>query len=376
MLGRKILDGTTRYIDRQLLITFVLVSIGLTLIVWLTQTVRLLDLIVNRGLPFDTALYFLGLLLPKLLSVMIPITLFITVVFVYFRLASDSELVVLVAAGRSPMQLARPGILVALVVLGIGYWLAIALQPAAARVFSDLAFRMRNDYSQALLQEGVFSELVPRMTFYARERDVAGILHGVLIYDRRIPKSTRIYTAARGLIAGSDEGPRVVLENGTVQQATSGGTDVSILYFERTIVELSDLTAERTAPLRNEEMTLAELLQPGAEITDQESRDRMRIQAHRRLTEPLQVLAYAMVALACMLLGPIGRRQQRNNALVAVLLVGGLVAGGYVSLSAALVHPWLVPLLYATPLAATLAALLLLSRTLHRRRDRGVRGSV
>lgn len=368
MLGRRILDGTTRYIGLQLVTTFILVSIGLTLIVWLTQTVRLLDLIVNRGLPFDTALYFLGLLLPKLISVMIPITLFISVVFVYFRLASDSELVVLVSAGLSPLQLARAGMLVALVVLVVGYWLAISLQPAAARVFSDLAFRMRNDYSQALLQEGVFSELIPGLTFYARERDGAGVLHGVLIYDRRIPKSTRIYTAASGLIAGSEEGPRVVLERGTVQQ--SGAGDVSILYFDRTIVELSDLTADRTAPLRSEEMTLAELLQPGPEFADRESRDRLRVQAHRRLTEPLQIFAYTMVGLACMLLGPRGRRQQRINAVVAVLAVGLLVAASYAGLSIALVHPWLVPLLYLIPLLTAAAALLLLSQRFRRHRLR------
>jgi lipopolysaccharide export system permease protein len=373
MLGRLFLDGATRYIGRQTLVTFCVVTLGLTIMVWLTQTVRLLDLIVNRGLPFGTALYFLALLLPKLVGIMAPITLFITLLFVYARLSSDSELVVLVAAGRSPLDLARPGILVALAVLGLAYTAELYLQPAAARAFSDFVFRIRNDYSQALLQQGVFSEIVPRLTFYARERDPQGHLRGIVLYDQREPKQIRIYTAARGYIAGSDAGPRVVLEDGTLQEAAEIGKDISILYFDRTVVELSEVTSTDRSLLHNDELGLAALLRPDPSAGDAATRARMRVDGHRRLSEPLYTLAFALVALAC-LLSRAGPRRRHRAIIGAVTLAGLLFAANYASFGAAVSHPWLAPTLYFVPgFTAFAAAAALIYPTLKGSRpgDRG-----
>lgn len=369
MLGRSVLDGATRYIGRQTLVTFVAVTLGLTIMVWLTQTVRLLDLIVNRGLPFDTALYFLTLLLPKLISMMVPITLFITLLFVYARLSTDSELVVLVAAGRSPTQLARPGILIALLALGFAYWSTLYLQPVAARAFGDLAYRIRNDYSQALLQQGVFSEVLPRLTFYARERDAEGHLRGVLLYDQRNQTHTRIYTAARGFIAGSETGPRVVLEDGTLQESADEGEDISILYFDRTVVQLSDVSESRRLLLRNEELSLGELLHPDPTIEDPDERARMQVDGHRRLSEPLYTLAFPLLALACLVRRAGARR--RHRALGSAMVLGGLLFGAnFGSFAGAVADSRLTPALYAVPVAAALASLLaLLEPALRRRRQ-------
>lgn len=366
MRGRLVLDGATRYIGRQTLVTFCIVTLGLTIMVWLSQTVRLLDLIINRGLPFGTALYFLTLLLPKLLGIMAPITLFITLLFVYARLSADSELVVFVAAGRSPLDLARPGILVALLVLGFGYLTALYLQPAAARAFGDFVFRIRNDYSQALLQQGVFSEIVPRLTFYARERDPEGRLRGVLLYDQRTPDQTRIYTAARGFIAGSEGGPRVVLEDGTLQEAGETGKDISILYFDRTVVQLSEVASTDRSLLRNEELGLDALLRPDPSIEDDATRSRMQVDGHRRLSEPLYTLAYALLALACLLARAGSRRRFRALA-GAVLLAALLFAANYGSFAAAVLHPGLAPALYAVPALTGLAAVAALFHPIRKR---------
>jgi lipopolysaccharide export system permease protein len=356
MLGRLLLDGATRYIGKQILVTFCVVTLGLTIMVWLTQTVRLLDLIINRGLPFGTALYFLTLLLPKLLGIMAPITLFITLLFVYARLSTDSELVVLVAAGRSPLDLARPGIIVALLVLGFAYLTTLYLQPMAAGAFADFVFRIRNDYSQALLQQGVFSEIVPRLTFYARERDPEGRLRGVLLYDQRSPDQIRIYTAARGFIAASDGGPRVVLEDGTLQEAAEAGKDISILYFDRTVVQLSDIASSGRSLLRNEELGLGALLRPDSTAGDAATRARMRVDGHRRLSEPLYTLAYALLGLAC-LLSRAGPRRRHRALFGAMLSAGLLFAANYASFGAAVAHPALAPTLYMVPALTGFAAI-------------------
>src|SRR3546814_6353737 len=84
----------SRYILGQLAMATVFVTVALTFAIWLTQSLRLIDYIVNRGLPASTFLTFVGLLLPSFLGVVLPVATFVAILFVYHKLAMDSELVV------------------------------------------------------------------------------------------------------------------------------------------------------------------------------------------------------------------------------------------------------------------------------------------
>ncbi len=72
-----------RYILRQLLGPFLLISVGLTAVIWLTQSLRFIDMIVNKGLSLSSFLYFSMLLLPTFLGVILPIALFSAIHFTY-----------------------------------------------------------------------------------------------------------------------------------------------------------------------------------------------------------------------------------------------------------------------------------------------------
>ena len=76
--------GITRYILNQLLIVTLFVTLGLTFAVWLAQSLRFFDYIVNRGLPATTFFAFVGLLLPSFLGVVLPIAGFTAVLFESF----------------------------------------------------------------------------------------------------------------------------------------------------------------------------------------------------------------------------------------------------------------------------------------------------
>ena len=110
----------TFYLGRQVLIAMGLVVVALTCIIWLSQSLRFIELIVNRGLPLWTFLQLTVLLLPAWLTLVLPIACFAAVLFVYNRLTSDRELMVMAAAGLGPAKLARPALLVGLLTVVAG----------------------------------------------------------------------------------------------------------------------------------------------------------------------------------------------------------------------------------------------------------------
>jgi len=105
------MNGMTRYILRQTLAIMVFVAVSFTAAVWLVQSLRLIDLIVNRGLSFGLFAYLAILILPRFIDVVLPIAVFIAILFTYNRLLSESELIVMRAAGVSQAGLARPALL-------------------------------------------------------------------------------------------------------------------------------------------------------------------------------------------------------------------------------------------------------------------------
>ena len=115
------MNGFTLYVLRQLFVGMVLVTIGLTCIIWLSQSLRFVEMIVNQGVTASTFIYLTMLMLPNFLTVILPIALFCVTLFIYSKLVSDHEIVIMRAAGESQIALAKPAIIMALIVVILGY---------------------------------------------------------------------------------------------------------------------------------------------------------------------------------------------------------------------------------------------------------------
>jgi len=98
------------YIFRQLTVGMILVSFGLAGIIWLSQAVGRLDVIVNKVSTMAAFIYLTLLLIPNFLTIVLPIALFTVVIFIYSKMNADRELVILRAAGVSPFSIAKPAL--------------------------------------------------------------------------------------------------------------------------------------------------------------------------------------------------------------------------------------------------------------------------
>src|SRR5580704_3628459 len=113
MRSGKLVTRLDRYIFRQLALALIAVTGGLTALVWLVQSLRFIELVVNHGLSLGVFIELTGLLIPSFVAVILPITTFVVVQFIYQRLAGDREITVMRAAGLSPLALSRPALAVA-----------------------------------------------------------------------------------------------------------------------------------------------------------------------------------------------------------------------------------------------------------------------
>ncbi len=358
----------TRYILGQLVTATIFVTLALTFAIWLTQSLRLIDYIVNRGLPASTFLTFIALLLPSFLGVVLPVATFVAVLFVYHKMAMDSEMVVMRAAGLSQLQLARPAIILGILVTLACYSISLYFLPVSYRNFKDLQNAFRSDFSTVLLQEGVFTALSDDITVYVRQRSADGELRGILVHDNRDPKKPVTMMAERGALVPSETGPRVVMENGNRQEVQPGTGRFSLLYFDRYTVELSEFgEAARSRWREPKERFLPELLFPSSDSRDQRNYQELIAEGHYRLAGPLYTLVFVLIGMAALLAGEFNRRGQTRRVLAAIACVAALEGVSLALHDLASRSAAAVPAMYGAVLLAALVSLYVLLRRPGRR---------
>ena len=307
-----------RYILRQCLSMMLFITAALSAAVWLAQSLRLVDLIVNRGMSIELFLYLALLILPRFLDIVLPIGAFIAVLFVFNRLTAESELVVMRAAGLSPLLLARPVFFLAGIAFAILMSLSAYFLPASNREFKDLQFEIRNRFVSALVQEGTFTTISDKLTIYVAGRNGRGEVNGLLINDDRNPQQPVTILAERGAFADTATGSRIIMVNGSRQRFDRATGKLSVLTFDRYTLDLAMLRDAPDVRWRDaEERFLPELFWPPAGL-DPRFRESFLIEGQERLIIPLSVFSFVMIPLSSLLPGDLNGRSQARRVLLAI----------------------------------------------------------
>src|SRR5579862_7090678 len=97
-----------RYMFRTTMVAFLIALVTLTVVIWFTQAMRDFDLITSERQTLFVFIGITSMIMPLLVMIIAPIALMIASAHVLNRLGSDSEVIVMNAAGVSPWRLLSP----------------------------------------------------------------------------------------------------------------------------------------------------------------------------------------------------------------------------------------------------------------------------
>lgn len=358
-----------RYILRHLLVGLAVGAAGLLVLIWLINSLKFLDWLINKGLALATFLKVTLLLMPGFLTVFMPLALFAVVVFVYTRLESDREVMVARAAGMSALRLARPVLVLCAGLTLFGYWLTLVVVPDLEWAFDDIKVRVRQDLSNVVIKEGRFNEIDDRLVVYVGHREQDGTLHDILVHDTTNLGKQVTVVANSGTLVSAEEGIRVLLMNGSRQERTRESGKVSLLYFDSYAISLGDDGGGLSLRYRDErQRPFRELV--GIQVGDRIHPDlpyvyedrhvrRLRMELHLRLLRPMGHLAFVVLALAAVLTGPYNRQGSQTPRVVFAVALVVLFQAGHLGAASAAKKTYdaliLLDLMTIVPLALGLA---------------------
>src|SRR6202049_2013512 len=346
-----------RYIFRTTLASFAVVLVSLTGVIWITQALRGIDLMTSQGQTIITFLGITGLVIPALVLVISPIALMIAISHTLNKLATDSEIIVMNAAGFSPFRLFRPFLFATFVVGAMVAFLPAYLAPDGMRRLKQWDAEITADVLANILQPGRFAQLDQNLTIRIRERQPGGLLVGIFVDDRRDPKERVSIIADHGTVLKTEGGSFLILEEGNLERFEVGKRDPALVAFARYAFDMSKFSnLGRDVALGIRERYIWELLWPPAgDPVYVQLPGQFRAELHDRFMAPIYPFAFAALTFA-FLGAPRTTRQSRNFSIGgSILAVFGLRMVGFACSVLAVKSPF-APVVQYLMLAAAIGA--------------------
>lgn len=314
-----------RYMLSQLMMLFGFFALVLVSVYWINRAVSLFDQLISDGQSAWVFLEFTALTLPNVIRLVLPVAAFVAAVYVTNRLAAESELVVMLATGFSPLRLARPVIYFGLIVTLMVAVLSHVLVPASRIKLADRRGEIAENVAARFLTEGTFLHPAEGITFYIRAISPRGELEDIFLSDARTPGRRTIYTAERALLVKSETGPKLVMFEGMAQTLSTASLTLAVTRFGDFSYDLGALIGSAAGRLRSvEELPTLVLLAatPEAAAAYGTTEAAMLLEGHERMARPFLALVSALIGFATLLTGGFSRfGLWRQIALSVVLLV-------------------------------------------------------
>ncbi len=298
-----------RYILSQLIGPFGFFALVFTGILWLTQSLKFLDTVVANGQSALVFVEFSTLVFPQVMIFVIPLSVFAASLYTLNKLYVESELVVMLSAGRGPFQLARPLLIFgAMGMCGLAI-VTLYLYPVSATRLGDRLAEVKQEFTNSLIVEGKFVHPAKGVTLYIRDTNDEGEMAGIFIHDARDEAAPATYSAKRAVLVANDSVSRIVMFDGAVQQLDAPTDAIDTVVFDRLAYDLNEFMGVATERARRpREYFFHEGVSPSADLlTRGRSLGEYVSEAHDKIAAPLLTLTLPILALGAILSGSFKR---------------------------------------------------------------------
>jgi lipopolysaccharide export system permease protein len=325
-----------RYVFLQILAPFAAGLALFTFILLIARIMKLVEMVVNRGVPALEILRVFSYILPAFLEVTVPMALLLACLLACGRLSADSEITAMKAAGLSLYQIAAPIVAFAGLVFVLALFLSLYARPWGNSALKTAIFDLARTRATVGLKEHVFNDEFKGLVIYVEKIEPPGSnLRRILITDRRQAGEENTVVAKRGALVSHEHTRSVNLRlfDGVIftsrdREQGYHKTDFNTYDVNLNLSEaLGQLETREREP---SEMPLRELLGAvSAESARGEPARQERVELARRFSIPFAALVFAVIGIP---LGLQPVRAVRSRGLAVSLVV---ILSYYLMLSAA-----------------------------------------
>ncbi|MDP2967845.1 MAG: LPS export ABC transporter permease LptF, partial [Deltaproteobacteria bacterium] len=325
---------THLYILKEIFPIFLIGLMTFTVILLMDKILKLIELIVTRGVSLSQILMLLLFISPSFLIFTIPMAFLLGILLSFGRLSGDSEITAFKASGMSLYQLYLPVLLFSIGTYLLTTFLVIYGLPWGNRGFKATLYLMAQSKADIEIKERVFNDVFDGFVIYVDKVPIQGKkMEGILIYDERDKEKVNTIFAREGFLVSDPKSQEVVLRllSGDIHRFEPRTNIYQKMQFDiyDLRLELAKTFAAVGKKLREHEMSIDDIKEKmekkkslGEDITPQE------VELHKRYAIPFSCLVFGLLGVP---LGIQPRRSGRSYGFVLSLLI---LLTYYISLTA------------------------------------------
>lgn len=224
-----------RYIFKETLKTQLSILLILLLIFTSQQFIRTLSKAADGSIPVSLIGQLMLLNIPYMGLLLLPISLFIAILFAHGRLYADSEMTVLRAIGVGPGYIMKVSLVLAFLTTAVAVTNTMWLAPMAREKQTQLLDEAKSDPLAVPLESGRFLSLDDgKLVAYVEDVQKSGrsLQRIFLLQHSNKPEEAAIIVASDGNLTTDEKGiPWITLNNGKRYAGTPPSTEFNIAEF-------------------------------------------------------------------------------------------------------------------------------------------------
>ena len=301
------------HITKELMSPFILGLLIFTFILLTNRILKLMDLVVNKGVGLDEVIKLIIYLLPSFFMLTIPMSVLLAILITLGRLSADGELIAMKASGISLYQILPPFIALCVTGFLLTNMLSLLLLPQGNRAFRNQLFSLSKRHSEANLQERIFNDDFEGLIIYINEIPGQGKhMQGIVISDKRESEVPSLIIGEEGMIISDQNERKVTLRlfNGSIHRAANDSLTYQKAIFKTydMNLQLSNEESENDTEVKYSEQSIAALIKL---LTDRskEKKSFVKIQTeiHKRFAFPVACVVLGLVGI------PFGAYRRKGN---------------------------------------------------------------
>ena len=247
-----------RKILKDILYFFILVSLSITLIVWVIQAVNFLDIVSEDG--HSLAIYFKYTLLnlPKIFSKTLVFIFFLSICYVILRYEQNNELIVFWSNGITKKYFVNIIIIFSLFFLIIQLFFTTYVVPKSQNKARSYIRSSNIDLFPSLLKEKKFIDTVSNLTIFIETKNKNGTLQKIFLKEDINKNSSKTIYAKRGRVENINGKTYIKLYNGEIINIQ--GNKINTFSFSETEIDLSKYKTKTTTYPKMQELSTRFLL--------------------------------------------------------------------------------------------------------------------
>ncbi len=250
LIFKKFLKDVTTFV--------ILVSLSITLIVWVIQAVNFLDFVSEDGHSFRVYFYYTLLHLPKIFSRILPFIFFVSLFYIIIKYENNNELVIFWTAGIKKIDFAKVLLKYSLLYILIQVSFYSYIVPKSQDLARSFIRSSNVDFFPSLIKAGKFIDTVSSLTIFIENETEDGQFNNIFLKDAFNEEQSQIISAKTGRIVNQGKNNYLILNDGKFINNDRG--EITIFSFEKTEFNLSKYQTKSTTTPKIQELNTVLLI--------------------------------------------------------------------------------------------------------------------